>query len=139
MDKATQDRVREVIINRYQELAFEALAMYSYWGQRYEPVNKQIEDMQDRIKKAEDEIALIESAPKKTVEDRDKVKALKKDVELYDKRIEGVGTLAKKLLEKTTSYQQQGVTYLEQIDLLKSFTLKTPDEIEKENEGKTKP
>ena len=129
MDKTTQDRAREVTIKRYEELAFEALAMYSYWGQRYEPINKQIEDMQDRIKKAQTEIALIESAPKKTVEDREKVKGLKKDVEMYDKRIEGVGTLAKKLLEKTTSYREQGVTYLEQIDLLKVFTLKTPEEI----------
>lgn len=139
MDKTIQDRARETMIKKLEDAAFESLALYSYWGARYEPVNKQIEEMQDRIKTCEDEIKAIQDKPSKTKEDRDKQKALQNDVDAYDKRIEGVGTLAKKLLEKTTGYREQGVTYLEQIEHAKNFTLKTPEEIAKDKiEAQTK-
>lgn len=136
MDKQTQDRSRDSLIHKYQEKAFESLALYNYYGQRYQHIEKQVKDMENQIEVCEGFIRDIEALPDHhTVENRNKVKGLKKDCEDYEKRIKGVGDLAKTFFDKASGYREQGVTILEQIDFLKEFKFKTPEEIDAEKKA----
>lgn len=132
MEKTSQEKYRESLIEKYQERAWECLALYNYYGRQYAEIEKQVNEMQDRIKKCETEIREIEARDDHhTVENKNRAKALKKDCEDYEKRIEGVGTAAKKLFDKSVGYREEGVRLLEQIEDFKAFNMKTPEEIEK--------
>lgn len=139
MKQETQDRAREEIIAAYEKRAFEMLALYSYWGNRYSTIDKQLSDMQNRIDVAEADIRNIGNQPDHhTSENRAKVKALKKDIQDYQGRINGVSKMANDLLKKATSYREEGVIILEQIEFVKAFKFNTPEEIEaKKNQPQT--
>lgn len=130
MEKTSQEKYRAELIAKYEQRAFECLALYNYYGKEYSGIEKQVTDMQDKKAEAEKQIREMESV-KSSVEIRNKRKALKKDCDQYDKRIESVSGLMKKFYEKTVSYREEGVRCLEQVEDFKAFNLKTPEEIAK--------
>lgn len=130
MEQATQDKAREEIVISYQKKAFEALALYSYWGDRYATVEKQVKGLEGRLAEAEASIRAIENLPERhTVENREKVKALKIDCDVFTKSIKGVTQMMQKIHDKAIGFREEGVVLLEQIEFVKVFKFKTPDEI----------
>lgn len=131
MDTIQQNAYRKNLIEKYEQRAFECLALYNYYGRQYSDIDKQCGDFDERIKKAEKEIVEINDKPDHhTVENRKKVTALKNDIMMYKKRIDGVGDIAKNFMEKAAGYREEGVRALEIVEEFKAFTLKTPEEIE---------
>ncbi len=131
MQKESQVKYRAALIEKYEQRAFECLALYNYYGKEYKAIDDQCTDMDKKIEAAEARIREIEALPDHhTVENRTTIKALKKDCEDYHNRIASVGELGKKLFERSTTYREEGVRCLEQIEEFKAFTLKTPEEIE---------
>lgn len=131
MDKNIQDSAREKIIANYQERAFEMLALYSYWGNKYAEIDKQLTGMEDRKKVIGGEIFSIEGSPDyHTVENKNKLKLLRKDIQDYDARMKGVGEMANNLMKKASGFREEGLTILEQIEYVREFKFKTPEEIE---------
>ena len=130
MDKQTQDRAREVSIKRLEERAFEMLALYSYWGEKYSVIDKQLEGMSEFVGGLKKQIAEIEgSTDYHKAQNREKVRFLRSDMEGYEARIKKVGELANELFKKSTAYREEGVTCLEQLEFMGKFSMKTPEEI----------
>lgn len=131
MDKTSQEKSRAAIVQKYEQNAFECFGLYGYHGMRYAEIEKQALDIEKRIEDSESKIREIEVLPDHhTVENKEKVKALKKDCQEYEARIKGVREFLKKQFETTAKYQEEGVRLLEQAEYFKAFSVKTPEEIE---------
>ena len=138
MEKTLQDIFRKEFNEKYQKLAFEAMALYQYWGQKLEALQKQMDEYGKRIRKAQDEINLIQASPEHhTVENKQKVKALKADIASFEKVIQNIDrpkkgdeSVLQKLGNECVSLQRQAGEYLEQAEQFKTFSLRTPEEIE---------
>ncbi len=86
--------------------------------------------MDNLIECAEADIRNIGNLPDHhTVANKDKVKALKKDCEEYEKRIEGVSALHKQFFEKSAGYREEAVRAMEIVEEFRAFKVKTPEEI----------
>lgn len=137
MESETQNKFREKIVDKYLQDAWECLASYSYWGQKYEAIKKQVTEYEDRIKEFALKIIEIKKLnDAHTKENREKCKAIQKDVDTYNDRIKAVEPMMKKFWDHAVKYQTQGGELLEQAEYLKAFNLKTPKEIA---EDKKKP
>lgn len=131
MEKTSQEKYRGELIAKYEQRAWECLALYNYYGRQYAEIEKQVTDIENKKKEAEEKIRATEGSGKLTVEKRNMIKGLKKDCEQYEGRIKGVAELVKKFFEKSAAYREEGVRILEQIEDFKAFNLKTPQEIAK--------
>lgn len=137
MEKTTQDISREKLVGTYLERSFEALAMYSYWGQKYAAIEKQLAEMQNKIDVASADIRNIEGgADHHTVENRERVKALKRDVDEYEGRIKAAAPQANELFKRGAAFREEGITLMEQAEYLRAFVMKTPEEIEADKKAK---
>lgn len=130
MQKELQDKFRGELIEFYQKKAFEALGQFDYWGQKYQKIEKNIEEMDTRRQDAQKVIDELTSGAGVTVEVKNRIKALKKDIQDYGTRIASVSEAHKKLFDEATTWREQGVRYLELAESLSTFTMKTPQEIE---------
>lgn len=137
MEKDKQERYRADLVDKYEQKAWESLANYNYFGRQYSENEKLVKDMEDRLAHAEAEIKRIGGLPDhNTVENRDKVKGFKKDVQMYKKRIDSIAPVMKKLFEETAAWREQGVKFLEQAENFKSFAVRTPAEIQADKDIK---
>lgn len=130
MDTEAQNKYRSALIEKYEQRAWECLALYSYYGEQYSNVEKQLAEKENLIKVAEADIRNIQALPDHhTVENKNKVKGLKEDCVKYEKFIENVSPLAKTLYEKAATYQEESGRALEIVARFQTFKVKTPDEI----------
>lgn len=132
MEKESQDRARDQLIKQYETFAFEALANYEYFGKRLAPIQAGIKDAQNIITNHTSIIDLIKhSSDHHTKENREKVKALEKDIEQHNVRIKTMRELGEKIeKEQVIPWMQRGGQYIEQIAFFKTFKVKTPEQIE---------
>lgn len=136
MDETKQNAFRTEIILFYEKRAFEQLALYDYWGQKYLVLDKTITDLEARgaeAKKMSDE---LQYNPNRTVETKARIKSLLEDVYKYKERVKSVAKMREDLFKRATSYQVEAGTALEQVEHFKRFKVKTPEQIEAD---KTKP
>ncbi len=139
MDKIKQDLYRENLIKKYEESAFECLANYAYYGQKYKSIDKEIERLEDMIGQIIKQIKEIsESADGHSVENRERIKALKKDEETYKAQIKSVSGAVKKFWEDAVKFREEGCSLLEKVENFKTFKVNTPEEIAADQE-KAKP
>lgn len=140
MNQETQDKAREELIKRYEVDAFEALANYNYYGQKLKPIEKGIADAEKIITDSKTKTALIEgSTDRHTKENRERKQALIRDIEEYEKRIKSMRALGEKAEKEVIGWREVGVTILEKIENLRIFKLRTPEEIQAENEKQKLP
>lgn len=131
MNQEKQDKFKVSLVEKYEQAAFEALAMYDYHGRQYATVEKQVEDMEKRIEECQKAISEIEALPDNhTVENRNRIKALRKDIGEYEQRIKSVGEVAEKMFKESVGWREKGVRLLEQAEHILTFTLRTPEQIE---------
>lgn len=144
METASQDKYREILIEKYQQRAFECLALYNYYGREYAVIENNCEDLDKQMKQKEEEIVKIEAEPG-SKENYEKVKVLREDIKKMEQQIAKVGEFGKKYFEKAATYQEEAGRALEQVEEFKVFKLKTPEQIaadkvakveEKPEEGK---
>ncbi len=128
MDPQFQVEFRTTLYKKYQEMAFESFAIYTYWGNRYEAGKKDVDAWEARIKEIQEKLVAIEAAPM-TPESKEARKNLKSDLNLYQKNIANVEAPMKKLFEKSANARGQALELLEQAEYIKEFKLATPDEI----------
>lgn len=139
METSSQEKYRSAIIEKYEQRAWECLALYNYYGRHYANIEENCKELDRRIQESENKINSND-----ILKDRkERTKAnnlLKEDISRYKKQIESVGELGKKFFEKATAYQEEGGRILEQIEDFKVFKLKTPSQIaeEKISENKEK-
>lgn len=130
MNKEAQEKYRAALIEKYEQRAWECLALYGYYGRQFSEIEKGVDEMEKRIKDAEDKIREIEGgADHYTVDNKNKVKVLKKDCQDYEGRIKSVSETAKKMFEKAAAYREEGVRALECVEEFRAFGVKTPEEI----------
>ncbi len=127
MNKELQDTFRADVIKSYQARAFECLGNYSYYGDHYSMIEKQVKGYEDRIAAATAEFtALDHSVP----ENREKRKVLKAEIDELERAIKQVEPVMKKHYENVIKWREEGVRLLEQVEHFKTFVLKTPEEID---------
>lgn len=131
MQKESQQKYKETLIAKWEEHAFESLALYDYYGAEYKKIDDSCSKMDERIKQIQQEIELIQASPDcHKFENKNKIKALKKDIQDYTGRINSVAETAKKLFERSASYREDGVRALEIVETLRKFSVRTLEEIE---------
>ena len=125
-----QDKFRKALREDYLKYAFECLANYDYFGRRYKAIEDNINEM-DKLKEgiAAEIKAINDSEARYTPENREKIKALSHDSDMYQKRIEGVSDSFKNLFNLAVQLREKGGTYLEQADNFLTFKMRTPEEI----------
>lgn len=128
MESASQDKYRTALIEKYEQRAFECLALYNYYGRHYEAIENNCKELDRRIGEAQAKIMDLEMQPS-SKENYEKIKDLKEDIKKFQKQIDSVGELGKKFFEKAAAYQEEGGRILEQIEEFKVFKLKTPEQI----------
>lgn len=129
METEKQESYRKHIIEKYEERAWECLALYNYYGGRYAGIEANCKKLDAQIEQTEQKIKELE-AEGNSKENYEKIKFLKEEIKKMQKQIDGVGDIAKKFFEKAASYQEEGGRILEQVDDFKVFKLKTPEQIE---------
>lgn len=130
MEKELQESARTKLIEGYSQYAFEQMALYTFWGKKYEAVQKQAQENSDRITAIEAEVKEILGRPDyQTVANRNRVKVLKGDIEKYRKNITATAKGREDLEKKLVGYQQKAGETLEQIEEIRSFKLRTPEEV----------
>lgn len=130
MNQESQNEYRNALVKKYEQGAFEALCMYGYYGQQYQAIEQQVEQLDKQKDECEAKLKEVTESPDHhTVENRNRAKLLRDDVTNYEKRIKGIEELIKKLFEESTGWQQKGARLLEQVEHIKAFRLKTPEEI----------
>lgn len=133
MDKELQDKFRAEIIEKYKKHAWEALGKYDYFGQEYTKVNKSIADLAKRRDEALAKAREIDKQPDyHTVENKNKIKALREDADRFNKQIKSVETFSRRYWEEAVKWREEGVRFLEEAANFETFTLKTVEEIEKD-------
>lgn len=131
MDKTLQEKLREKIRERYLEHAWDSLVNYSYWGQKYAKIEKEVKEYEERVRFFESEISKLNAQPDQhTVEVREKVKLMREDIKDYEKAIKNIEDPMKKIYEKSIGWQQQAGEFMEIAELCKTFSVKTPEEID---------
>lgn len=137
MDKTLQEKFRNELVDAYLKVAWEAFANYDFYGKRYKKIEDQILDSEAKQASCNDQIEAINKLPNAhSVENREKIRLLKKDVDGYKERIENVINMRKKLWDETVAWQEKGSRLLEQAENFKSFRVKTPEEIEADKKQK---
>lgn len=134
MENTLQLEFQKELHKKYQMLAFESLAHYAFYGQKYAAVEKQVKEYEARIKAFEAD--LEKRKGEKSEEARKLNHAVRQDIQLYKKRIAGIDGTMKKLWEKSVSRREEGVTLLEQAEFMQTFKMKTPEEIEADKHAK---
>lgn len=130
METSSQEKYRAALIEKYEQRAWECLALYNYYGRHYATIENNCKELEKRIEEAEAKIDEIEAGPKgHSKETYEKRQALKDDIKRYQKQIDSVGEFGKKFFEKAAAYQEEGGRILEQIEDFKAFKLKTPEQI----------
>ena len=133
MDQKLQDKFRIDISEEYLKKAFECFAQYTYWGEKYAAIKKQVDDYEEKIKKANEIVKELEALPDHhTVVNREKIKAQRNDSQMYRRHVDtiaGEKGVMKKLFEKSVKWRTDGAEILEQAEYIKAFKLKTPEEI----------
>ncbi len=142
MEETKQNKFREELSDKYLFIAFEALGLYEYYGSQYESLNKNVEEMEARMVEANERIRALETqdtGKKKTPEDKKTLLGYKDDARNYGERIKSVSEMRKKLFEKTTAYQSEGMMAFEKSDFFAKFKLKTPEMIAADKEKPVEP
>ena len=135
MDHELQNKFRAALIEDYLKHAFDCLGLYDYYGKKYRSIEKQIEEMGRKRQACLDEIQKIGDSPDyHTVENRDKVKALKKDIENYEGQMKGVEGAFKTLWNNAVKFREEGVKTLEIVENFRDFKLKSIEEVEAEQQ-----
>ena len=133
MNEDIQKKFRETLGEKYLQRAFEAFAIYNYWGKKYANTEGQIKGLEEKMTTAEAEIKKINDLPDfHTVANKTKKKQFEADIKIYKARIQGVDNASKKVWEKAVHYQQEAIEAAEIADELVEFKLNTPDQIKEE-------
>lgn len=139
MEQNLQNEFRIDLIKEYSKRAWECLALYNYYGQKYQAIEKGIKDMEGRIKDAEKMLSELPIEPGKKMIDevRKRRDGLRNDISEYKNRIQAVEKPAKAVHDKSVAYQEEASRLLEQIDEFKAFNVKTPEMIAEDKNKKT--
>lgn len=135
MEIEKQEKYRGALIEKYEQRAWECLALYNYYGRHYATIEENCKKIDGMIEEAETQIKTLESG-EGSQETYEKIKSLKEEIKKMEKQIESVGVFGKTFFEKATTYQEEGGRILEQIDDFKAFKLKTPEQIAADKEPK---
>lgn len=131
MDKTLQEKYRLAVVEKYEERAWECLGLYDYYGKEYSKIEKNVKEYEDRVKTIEARIQELLGTPdSRTPGGRENIKGLKKDVQDYKNRIQGVAKVHKEYWDQSVKFREDAVRHLEQAENFKSFKVKTPEEIE---------
>ena len=129
MNQELQQEFKSVLVKDYKKYAYEQLALYTYWGDKFKAIKAQVDDYEGRIKKAEDKVKEISAITPRTFELKEQLKAQHKDIDSYKKIVENAKAPYNELQKKCVGYQQRAVEALEQAKCIDEFVLKTPEEI----------
>lgn len=132
MEETKQIKFRSELEEKYLLLAFESCGLYEYYGKQYQAIEKQVMDLEARKNEASKMAQDINAKPKAEVKpaDRMRVRDLREDVRKYEKQIESVKEIMQKVFQKSSGYQNEAGQFFEKAGMFKTFTLKTPEQIE---------
>ncbi len=128
MDQNFQTEFQTSLFKKYQGRAFEAFALYTFWGGKFSIVEKEMAGYKARSAEAMKKALELRATGKK--EDRDQAKLLEEDAGKFDELVKSIGPIYNKLMDQATAYQKEAMESLEQAEIMKDFKLNTPEEID---------
>jgi len=132
MKEELQAEFRTELEKKYQMRAFEAFAIYTYWGEKFAAIEKQVTTLDDRRKAAEAEIRRIQDLPDHhSVQNRELMKKLKIDADTYAARIKGVENASKKVFDNSVRWREEALESVEVSEHIAKYKLNTPEQAAK--------
>ena len=142
MKENLQNEFRSELERKYQLYAFEALALSTYWNNRYQETEKGIKSYEKRIEDSSRTIKeLLERPDHHSVQVRNLIKSHEKDVKTFQDIIgdqnKGMVKVLKAFQDKIMQHQQNASETLDQVDIIREFKLNTPEQIAENKAKKT--
>ncbi len=128
MDQAFQTEFQATLFKKYQQRAFEGFALYAFWGGKFDVVQKEMAGYKSRSAEAMKKALELRATGKK--EDRDQAKLHEEDAGKFDELVKSLGPIHNKLMDEATTYKKEAMDALEQAEIMKTFKLNTPEEID---------